>query len=159
MNTSLFATLPHTIYLTLLSIEDILAFGATSHEMHQLCADNVIWQAIFEDFVDRCRFDYELENHARTSIFQSLRNPQKSYKHKTLKSVLVYLDIKKDLTHERISYIYQRRQDYCNFDRDYASDEELECDPEWGELVDKELVDIDTLEEHKRAIRKTLQME
>jgi hypothetical protein len=54
---ALFAALPRALQLsclTVLPLEDMLVFDTTSHGMRQLCADDVLWQPIYADVVDRC---------------------------------------------------------------------------------------------------------
>ena len=155
-HTQRFTVLPHPIhlsYLTLLSLEDILAVSTTSHEMRQLCADNVVWQAIYKDLVDRC-FWQLCESRSYIRSLDNQRRP--TYKHKTLNLLLSYFDMKIDLAHAEYSHMYSRQGDYINFDNDYASDEDWEYDPEWNETIEKWELKIDTLAEHERAIHEAL---
>ena len=88
----LFAALPRALQLTcltMLSLEDILAIGATSHDMRQLCADDVAWRAIYEDLTTRCGLQ-GIIGYTSAQKQRSLENRKKrveqqqaNYKHKT----------------------------------------------------------------------------
>jgi len=90
-----FTALPHALHLsclTLLPLEDILAMCATDHDMRHLCADDVVWRAIYEDVVSRCRLQgMGCTSAQQEQSLQSHKRPveqQANYKHKTLTHIL-----------------------------------------------------------------------
>lgn len=176
-----FTALPHALQLscfTLLPLEDILAIGATSHDMRQLCADDMAWRAIFEDLADRCG----LRGIGRSSA-QKQRNLEKrktqmeqliNYKHKTLTHVLAFFEEERERAEEVIDEAMAAERESgdcggvglcfceCHYGGDSADaycdccDAKLSDFDYWGEEECAADEKINRLWEHTNAIRKAL---
>lgn len=179
-----FTTLPHALQLStlmLLPLEDILAIGATSHDMRQLCAYDVAWRAIYEDLANRCGLGGM--GYASAQKHRSLENHNKqmeeqvNYKHKTLIHVLAYFREEKQqaeqiifgaMDAEREAYLGSDCRCSCHDDSDSDTESDCECygadldDFEytyenWGEEEWAADEKIEKLEKHMEAIRKALE--